>query len=209
MEVWLKIHRLYSQWHKSISLQVQWWCSNAQKNDLWEIIFLSRNKNYRRSSIQPSSPAVSPSLLSHCFGQFEQFPSFSSFYLNKILHSGSLPRCIYDKKRNRRSSSSNSIALFEWWNIANLFSNELTAEISCWIYSSERQLARMRLAFLRSVLNQEVGAFDTDLTTATIITGVTNHMSVIQDAIGEKVMDFTIIWSSNTTLLNFGGQTYI
>lgn len=53
----------------------------------------------------------------------------------------------------------------------------------------------MRLAFLRSVLNQEVGAFDTDLTTATIITGVTNYMSVIQDAIGEKVMDFTIIMS--------------
>lgn len=69
------------------------------------------------------------------------------------------------------------------------------AEISCWIYSSERQLARMRLAFLRSILNQEVGAFDTDLTTATIITGVTNYMSVIQDAIGEKVMDFTIIWA--------------
>ena len=73
--------------------------------------------------------------------------------------------------------------------------NWLHAEISCWIYSSERQLARMRLAFLRSVLNQEVGAFDTDLTTATIITGVTNYMSVIQDAIGEKVMDFTIIWA--------------
>ncbi|KAL6659318.1 hypothetical protein ACP70R_003358 [Stipagrostis hirtigluma subsp. patula] len=70
-------------------------------------------------------------------------------------------------------------------------------EISCWIYSSERQLARMRLAFLRSVLNQEVGAFDTDLTTANIITGVTNHMSVIQDAIGEKVMDFEVLRSTN------------
>jgi hypothetical protein len=46
-----------------------------------------------------------------------------------------------------------------------LSSYHLHAEISCWIYSSERQLARMRLAFLRSVLNQEVGAFDTDLTT--------------------------------------------
>ncbi|PAN33640.1 hypothetical protein PAHAL_6G035400 [Panicum hallii] len=69
-------------------------------------------------------------------------------------------------------------------------------EISCWIYSSERQLARMRLAFLRSVLNQEVGAFDTDLTTATIITGVTNHMSVIQDAIGEKLGHFVASFST-------------
>ncbi|KAF0900375.1 hypothetical protein E2562_031573 [Oryza meyeriana var. granulata] len=69
-------------------------------------------------------------------------------------------------------------------------------EISCWIYSSERQLARMRLAFLRSVLNQEVGAFDTDLTTAKIITGVTNHMSVIQDAIGEKLGHFVASFST-------------
>ncbi|XP_006659119.1 ABC transporter B family member 19-like [Oryza brachyantha] len=69
-------------------------------------------------------------------------------------------------------------------------------EISCWIYSSERQLARMRLAFLRSVLNQEVGAFDTDLTTAKIITGVTSHMSVIQDAIGEKLGHFVTSFST-------------
>ncbi|CAL4996761.1 unnamed protein product [Urochloa decumbens] len=69
-------------------------------------------------------------------------------------------------------------------------------EISCWIYSSERQSARMRLAFLRSVLKQEVGAFDTDLTTATIIAGVTNHMSVIQDAIGEKLGHFVASFST-------------
>ncbi|KAL6857030.1 hypothetical protein ACP4OV_018412 [Aristida adscensionis] len=69
-------------------------------------------------------------------------------------------------------------------------------EISCWIYSSERQLARMRIAFLRSVLNQEVGAFDTDLTTANIITGVTNHMSIIQDAIGEKLGHFVASFST-------------
>lgn len=55
------------------------------------------------------------------------------------------------------------------------------------MYASERQLARLRLAYLRSVLSQEIGAFDTDLTSGKIITGVSNHMSVIQDAIGEKV----------------------
>ncbi|KAK3042011.1 hypothetical protein RJ639_001713, partial [Escallonia herrerae] len=63
-------------------------------------------------------------------------------------------------------------------------------EIGCWMYASERQAARMRLAFLRAVLSQEVGAFDTDLTTGKIISGVSNHMSVIQDAIGEKLGHF-------------------
>nr|XP_048326836.1 ABC transporter B family member 19-like [Ziziphus jujuba var. spinosa] len=63
-------------------------------------------------------------------------------------------------------------------------------EIGCWMYASERQLVRLRLAYLRSVLSQEIGAFDTDLTSGKIISGVSNHMSVIQDAIGEKLGHF-------------------
>lgn len=55
------------------------------------------------------------------------------------------------------------------------------------MYASERQLARLRLAFLKAVLNQEIGAFDTDLSSGKIIAGITNHMNLIQDAIGEKV----------------------
>lgn len=55
------------------------------------------------------------------------------------------------------------------------------------MYASERQLVRLRLAYLRAVLNQEIGAFDTELTNGKIISGISKHMSVIQDAIGEKV----------------------
>ncbi|GFZ15995.1 ATP binding cassette subfamily B1 [Actinidia rufa] len=61
-------------------------------------------------------------------------------------------------------------------------------EIGCWMYTSERQVARLRLAFMRAVLSQEIGAFDTDLTTGKIITGMSGHMSIIQDAIGEKTI---------------------
>ncbi|XAR71552.1 hypothetical protein NMG60_11017887, partial [Bertholletia excelsa] len=42
-------------------------------------------------------------------------------------------------------------------------------EIGCWMYASERQVTRMRLAFLKAVLRQEIGAFDTDLTNGKII----------------------------------------
>ncbi|KAF0900373.1 hypothetical protein E2562_031571 [Oryza meyeriana var. granulata] len=63
-------------------------------------------------------------------------------------------------------------------------------EITCWMYTSQRQMSRMRMAYLRSVLSQNIGAFDTDLTTANIMTGATNHMSAIQDAIGEKLGHF-------------------
>ncbi|KAL2527594.1 ABC transporter B family member 19 [Abeliophyllum distichum] len=63
-------------------------------------------------------------------------------------------------------------------------------EIGCWMYASERQVSRLRLAFLKAVLSQEVGAFDTDLTSGKIISGISSHMSIIQDAIGEKLGHF-------------------
>ncbi|XP_048137934.1 ABC transporter B family member 19-like [Rhodamnia argentea] len=63
-------------------------------------------------------------------------------------------------------------------------------EIGCWMYASERQTARIRLAFLRSVLSQEIGAFDTELSSGKVIAGISTHMSVIQDAIGEKLGHF-------------------
>ncbi|KAG9133927.1 hypothetical protein Leryth_004648 [Lithospermum erythrorhizon] len=63
-------------------------------------------------------------------------------------------------------------------------------ETGCWIYTSERQVARLRLAFLRAALSQEVGAFDTELVTGEIINGISNNMCIIQDAIGEKLGHF-------------------
>lgn len=64
------------------------------------------------------------------------------------------------------------------------------AEIGCWMYASERQVRRLRLTFLKAVLSQEIGAFDTDLTSAKVISGISTHMTIIQDAIGEKVNYF-------------------
>lgn len=72
-----------------------------------------------------------------------------------------------------------------------LFIYSIIIEVSCWMYTSERQLARMRLAFIDSILHQDIEAFDTELTTAKIILCVTSHMSIIQDAIGEKASFFS------------------
>ncbi|KAL6006674.1 hypothetical protein ACLOJK_032167 [Asimina triloba] len=57
-------------------------------------------------------------------------------------------------------------------------------------------MKRMRLGFLKAVLNQEIGAFDTDLTSGKIIAGITNHMNLIQDAIGEKLGHFLSSFSA-------------
>ncbi|KAI4306591.1 hypothetical protein L6164_029852 [Bauhinia variegata] len=69
-------------------------------------------------------------------------------------------------------------------------------ETGCWMYASERQLSRLRLAYLKAVLCQEIGAFDTELTSGKVISGITNHMSIIQDAIGEKLGHFTSNFST-------------
>ncbi|KAG9455356.1 hypothetical protein H6P81_008260 [Aristolochia fimbriata] len=69
-------------------------------------------------------------------------------------------------------------------------------EVGCWMYTCERQVSRIRLAFLGAVLNQEIEAFDTDLTSGKIITGITNHMNLIQDAIGEKMGHFLSSFSA-------------
>lgn len=66
------------------------------------------------------------------------------------------------------------------------------------MYTSQRQAARIRLSFLRAVLRQEVGAFDTDLTNGKITSGISNHMTVIQDAIGEKVLAQILIACLNS-----------
>jgi len=66
------------------------------------------------------------------------------------------------------------------------------------MYASERQLVRLRLAYLRAVLNQEIGAFDTELTSGKVISGISNHMSVIQDAIGEKVRKSILLTTTFT-----------
>jgi ABC-type multidrug transport system fused ATPase/permease subunit len=71
------------------------------------------------------------------------------------------------------------------------------------MYDSERQLARLRLAFLRAVLSQEIGAFDTDLTSGKIISGISNDMSIIQDAIGEKVY-MQLIYAQTFHALHLG-----
>nr|GMC96482.1 ABC transporter B family member 19-like [Ipomoea batatas] len=63
-------------------------------------------------------------------------------------------------------------------------------EIGCWMYASQRQVSRLRLEFLTAVLRQDIGTFDTDLTSGKIILGISNHMSVIQDTIGVKLGHF-------------------
>ncbi|KAK2977418.1 hypothetical protein RJ640_004201 [Escallonia rubra] len=61
----------------------------------------------------------------------------------------------------------------------------------CWARTAERQTSRMRLAYLKSVLKQDVGFFDTQeadsSTTYQVVSTISSDSSAIQVAIGEKI----------------------
>ncbi|KAF3786179.1 ABC transporter B family member 2 [Nymphaea thermarum] len=77
---------------------------------------------------------------------------------------------------------------FVYLSIAVLFSS--WTEVACWMYTGERQASKMRLAYLKSMLNQDISFFDTEASTGQAIAAITSDIIVVQDAISEKVGNF-------------------
>ncbi|XP_026454965.1 ABC transporter B family member 2-like isoform X1 [Papaver somniferum] len=77
---------------------------------------------------------------------------------------------------------------FVYLSIVIMFSS--WAEVACWMYTGERQASKMRLAYLRSMLNQDISLFDTESSTGEVISAITTDIIVVQDAISEKVGNF-------------------
>ena len=58
------------------------------------------------------------------------------------------------------------------------------------MHTGERQAAKMRLAYLRAMLDQDIAVFDTEASTGEVINAITSDILVVQDAISEKVRAF-------------------
>ncbi|KAJ1284937.1 hypothetical protein BS78_03G243600 [Paspalum vaginatum] len=63
-------------------------------------------------------------------------------------------------------------------------------QVACWTMTGERQAARIRSLYLKSVLRQEVAFFDVEMTTGQIVSRMSGDTVLVQDAIGEKVGKF-------------------
>jgi len=61
------------------------------------------------------------------------------------------------------------------------------AEISCWMWTGERQSTRMRIRYLDAALRQDVSFFDTGVRTSDVIYAINADAVVVQDAISEKL----------------------
>ncbi|GFS32600.1 P-glycoprotein 2 [Actinidia rufa] len=77
---------------------------------------------------------------------------------------------------------------FLYLSVVILFSS--WTEVACWMHSGERQAAKMRMAYLRSMLSQDISIFDTEASTGEVISAITSDIIVVQDAISEKVGNF-------------------
>ncbi|KAL6615850.1 hypothetical protein ACP70R_038120 [Stipagrostis hirtigluma subsp. patula] len=63
-------------------------------------------------------------------------------------------------------------------------------QVSCWTMTGERQAARIRSLYLKSVLRQEIAFFDVEMTTGQVVSRMSGDTVLVQDAIGEKVGKF-------------------
>ncbi|CAI0472890.1 unnamed protein product [Linum tenue] len=77
---------------------------------------------------------------------------------------------------------------FLYLSIAIMFSSWI--EVACWMHSGERQAAKMRMAYLKALLNQDITLFDTEASTGEVIAAITSDVILVQDALSEKVGNF-------------------
>lgn len=68
-------------------------------------------------------------------------------------------------------------------------------EVTCWIVTGERQAARIRGLYLKTILRQDIAFFDTETTTGEVVSRMSGDIVLIQNAIGEKVGKF-IQWTA-------------
>ncbi|TKY52407.1 ABC transporter B family member 4 [Spatholobus suberectus] len=63
-------------------------------------------------------------------------------------------------------------------------------QVSCWMVTGERQAARIRGLYLKTILRQDVTFFDKETNTGEVIGRMSGDTVLIQDAMGEKVGKF-------------------
>ncbi|KAL0697232.1 hypothetical protein Bca4012_053354 [Brassica carinata] len=63
-------------------------------------------------------------------------------------------------------------------------------QVACWMITGERQAARIRNMYLKTILRQDIGFFDVETNTGEVVGRMSGDTVLIQDAMGEKVGKF-------------------
>ncbi|KAK8693708.1 hypothetical protein V6N13_071279 [Hibiscus sabdariffa] len=63
-------------------------------------------------------------------------------------------------------------------------------QVTCWMVTGERQAARIRGLYLKTILRQDIAFFDVETNTGEVVGRMSGDTVLIQDAMGEKVGKF-------------------
>ncbi|XP_010938828.1 ABC transporter B family member 11 [Elaeis guineensis] len=69
-------------------------------------------------------------------------------------------------------------------------------QVACWMAAGERQAARIRNLYLKTILRQEIAFFDKETNTGEVVERMSGDTVLIQDAMGEKVGKFIQLTST-------------
>ncbi|THG10813.1 hypothetical protein TEA_002096 [Camellia sinensis var. sinensis] len=69
-------------------------------------------------------------------------------------------------------------------------------QVACWMVTGERQAARIRSLYLKTIMRQDVAFFDKETNTGEVVGRMSGDTVLIQDAMGEKVGKFTQLLST-------------
>ncbi|XP_059435947.1 ABC transporter B family member 21-like [Corylus avellana] len=69
-------------------------------------------------------------------------------------------------------------------------------QVACWMVTGERQAARIRGLYLKTILRQDVAFFDLETNTGEVVGRMSGDTVLIQDAMGEKVGKFVQLVST-------------
>ncbi|KAF3553940.1 hypothetical protein F2Q69_00018144, partial [Brassica cretica] len=82
------------------------------------------------------------------------------------------------------SNVSDKVSKNRVFNVLDVFK---CSELSGWMISGERQAARIRSMYLKTILRQDIAFFDVDTNTGEVVGRMSGDTVLIQDAMGEKV----------------------
>ncbi|KAJ9187944.1 hypothetical protein P3X46_003352 [Hevea brasiliensis] len=69
-------------------------------------------------------------------------------------------------------------------------------QVACWMVTGERQAARIRGLYLKTILRQDIAFFDKETNTGEVVGRMSGDTVLIQDAMGEKVGKFVQLVST-------------
>ncbi|KAF4371338.1 hypothetical protein G4B88_003808, partial [Cannabis sativa] len=78
-------------------------------------------------------------------------------------------------------------------------------QVVCWMVTGERQAARIRSLYLKTILRQEIGFFDMETSAGEVIERMSGETVLIQDAMGEKVVKCPLLFQSFHLVATFFG----